>query len=199
MADTPFDPPGWPFDQGERASPPMPPPVPSLPPAGAPPPPVPGNPTSPAPPPPGSGYPPPPPAGHGSSTRRIWIVVLGVVLVLALAIGACTVWLIGQVRPPVDRSNEFLALIDNADYDGAAALVDPTCSNGLTSIDLRDAFGGANLDYDLRSSSVSSINRNDPTAEVSGSIRVGSATQQTIVVFLVERSDEWLVCGFSLR
>lgn len=198
MSDNPFESPGWPYrdaDQPAATSGEM--PSAHLPPAEHPPPPV---PSAAVPPPPQRGAvpPPPPPRVAPVSSRRIWLVLGCVVVALAVAVGACTVWLISAVRPPVDRSNAFLAAIDEGDYAAAAAMIDPDCGNGLSSADLQSFFGGADLEYDLNSSSVSSINGSDTTAQVSGALRVGASSER-ITIALVKRGEVWFVCGFSVR
>ena len=110
---------------------------------------------------------------------------------LVLGVGACTIWFVGTVKAPVDKSNEFLAAIDNGDYAQAIALSDPLCSQGMSEADLANAFQGADITYDLTSSSIT-----NSSATVSGSFAVVGENVSTIEVYL-RNNDGWSVCGFN--
>jgi len=111
--------------------------------------------------------------------------------VLVLGIGACTFWFIGTVTAPVDTSNDFLAAIDNGDYDAAIALSDPLCSQGMSATDLAQAFQGADISYNLNNSSISNSN-----ATVSGSFSMVGENVSTIEIYL-RNNGGWGVCGFN--
>ena len=128
--------------------------------------------------------------------KPLIITLVAIVAVLALGIGACTVWFVSTVTAPVDEANEFLADIDAGDYQAAAQHLDPACSAGLDANELMRIFGGANIDYDLTSSSV----QGSSDAQVSGSFSFedGSSGFDQIELFLGKPGDDWRVCGFGL-
>jgi hypothetical protein len=145
----------------------------------------------------GPGQPPPPP-GWGpqvapvkKSRRSLWITLAVIFGVLVLAIGSCTVWFVSTVKAPVDKSNEFLAAIDNGDYAQAIALSDPGCSQGMTEADLAAAFQGADITYNLNNSSVTNSN-----ATISGSFSMVGQNVTTIQL-LLRKNDGWKICGFN--
>ncbi len=216
MADTPSPPPGWPTGPPAPGAYPPPAPTPAPPNTYEPLPPRPPNTYEPAPPssyppppptpPPPSSYPPPappiaypppppgwvPPPPGKKSYRNIWITVAVIIGALALGIGSCTVWFIGTVKAPVDQANRFLAAIDAGDYDAAVALTDPGCNLGMTAADLDDLFAGADITYDLKSSSI--VNRE---ATVSGSFSAADRSFTRIELSL-RNQDGWSVCGFRV-
>jgi len=110
---------------------------------------------------------------------------------LMLAIGSCTVWFVGTVKAPVDKSNEFLAAIDSSDYAKAIALSDPECNQGMSEADLAASFRGADISYNLNNSSVTNSN-----ATISGSFSmVGSDV--TTIQLLLRNNGGWKICGFN--
>jgi len=220
MAETPPQPPGWPYNQDPNADPPVPnsPPAYEAPQYQSPPPPTPPTPPQyqspyePAvpsvPPAPhvqpgfaqqygGPGQPPPPPGWSApvgppkKSRRTLWITLAVVFGVLALAVGSCTVWFISTVTAPVDTANEFLASIDRGNYADAIALSDPDCSQGMSQADLVATFRGADIEYNLNNSSITNSN-----ATVSGSFSVAGENLSTVEIYL-RNNDGWRVCGFN--
>jgi len=117
--------------------------------------------------------------------------VLSILAVLVLGIGACTVWFVGTVKAPVDESNRFLAEIDAGDYTAAVARTDPACNQGMTAGQLEALFGGADITYDLKSSSIT-----NNSAAVSGSFSATNLSLRNIEIYL-RNSDGWRVCGFN--
>jgi len=113
--------------------------------------------------------------------------------ILALAIGACSVWLFSALTAPVDASNEFLAAVDRRDYAVAVAMTEPSCNRGLDVSDLNDFFGGQDIRYDLNSSNI--VNS---SANVTGSLGIGSGSDiPGFNLSLRKVGDDWRVCGFG--
>lgn len=207
----PYEPPGGqPADQGWNNPPPDFPP-----PTGSPTPPQQGGqyPTPPGQAPGGGGqYPMPPgqPAGGGygqmphqvpvsepPKKRRRWLwIVLGVLGFFILLIGGCTVFLVNAVSAPIDATNEYVARLDDGDYQGA---YDSLCSSARSSISaedwialVREGQPGEITGYNFSSASVNSSG-GVSTAEVSGTIEFGSDVR-TITYNLLEEDGEWRIC-----
>jgi hypothetical protein len=145
----------------------------------------------------GPGQPPPPP-GWGppaapvkKSRRSLWITLAVIFGGLVLAIGSCTLFFVSAVKAPVDASNRFLAAIDDGDYAKAISLSDPGCSLGMSEADLAATFQGADITYNLNSSSVT-----NSSATVSGSFSVVGQNVSSISLQL-RNIDGWQVCGFN--
>ena len=125
------------------------------------------------------------------SRRSLWVTLAVIFGVLVLAIGSCTVWFVSTVKAPVDKSNEFLAAIDNGDYAEAIALSDPGCSQEMSEADLAAGFRGADITYNLNNSSIT-----NSRATVSGSFSMVGESVSAIEVYL--RNDGgWKVCGLN--
>jgi len=122
--------------------------------------------------------------------------LLGILAVLAVAIGGCTVWFISAVTAPVDEANLFLAEVDDLDYSSALAMMTTACDGSvLTADDLEAVLGGAPISYNLRSSSITNSD-----ATVSGSFSSENpANRATRIEVFLRNRDGWKVCGFRVR
>lgn len=127
------------------------------------------------------------------SRRSLWITLAVIFGALVLLIGSCTVWFIGTVKAPVDKSNEFLAAIDSGDYAEAIALSDPGCSQAMSKADLAASFRGADITYNLNNSSVTNSD-----ATVSGSFSMEGENVSTIQL-LLRNNGGWKICGFNVE
>lgn len=139
-----------------------------------------------------------PPVTYGApeSKKRSWItwllVIGGIVALLIVGIAACVFLLVGSLTAPVDASNEFLADLNAEKFAEAMTRTDPGCS-GLSADGLAGSFGGANLSYNLSSSSI--INSN---ATVTGTISFDGSPNDVVTLSLREVGDEWLVCNIAV-
>lgn len=124
-----------------------------------------------------------------SSPRKIVLIVLAI---LALLVGACSVWLFSITKPAVDEANRFLAAVDRGEYQAAA---DMTTCGGMNANRLEEIFAFQDIDYDLKSVEVS----NGTNATVSGSINVPTESHRRITLSLFKVGDNWSVCRFSLN
>ncbi len=130
--------------------------------------------------------------------RKIWPWILGIFMVMILGIGGCSYALFRAVSGQVDAANEFLAAVDNGDFDAAASLTSDSseCFGSTAKADLVDFFSGNDIeDYNLNSSNVSSVNGRT-TGEVSGTITSGDVFP--IVFSMVKDGGDWLVCGLDV-
>ena len=118
----------------------------------------------------------------------LWIF-LGIAAVLALAVGACSVWFVSTVKAPVDEANRFLAAIDDRNYGAAAAMADPVCSQGMTAADIEALFQGRDITYDLKNSQIT-----NSSAVVTGRFSM-SGTPLDFVEVSLRNNDGWRVCG----
>lgn len=130
--------------------------------------------------------------------RKLWPWILGVFMVILLGIGGCSFALYRAVSGQVDVANDFLAAVDNGDFDTAASLTSDSssCFGSTARADVEDFFSGSDIeDYNLNTSNVSSVNGRT-TGEVSGTITAGDVFP--IVFSMVKESDDWLICGLDI-
>lgn len=147
------------------------------------------------------------PPGHPSSMppaaekkRSLWKWIIGLLLLLVVGVGGCTAglayWGFSALGAPVDASNEFLALLDEAQAGAAYDSLAPQCKLGERS-DFVTAFSGLDIgDYDLNTSSIHTSN-GLTTATASGTATVAGVSETT-KIDLVKVADEWKVCSFQL-
>ncbi len=124
------------------------------------------------------------------------MLILGLVIGLPLiGIGACTFFLIGAVKGPINESNAMLALLDEGKYQEAYDSFDPACTSSFTAEDLSSTWTGVEVDgYNLNSVNV--VNSN---AEVDGTVSLNGGSPEPVHFELNKRDGDWKVCGFTLR
>ena len=123
---------------------------------------------------------------------KLWLWLLLGLGAFVLLIGGCVAVLFNAVKGPIDKSNEFLALVDEGDYQGAFALTDPSCVTGGPET-IQSFFGGVDItDYSLTSTSVE-----NNTGSASGTITYNGSDTRTIE-FSLTNTDGWRICGFEV-
>ncbi len=181
------------------------------------PPPYQGGPTPPA-----SGYPPPqyggspppapaygqpgpypsgPPPQYGApaapARRRrmggcLWIALAVVVLAL-LGIGGCSYWVYTLARGPIDGVNDWVALVDDGNYQGAydelCGPLKATTDPAFVTAELERQFGAGITDF-----SFSSVSSTNGVTTVDGTIEVAGVNRPVEFV-MREESGTWRVCS----
>jgi hypothetical protein len=74
----------------------------------------------------GTGVPPQAPPQKKNRGCLFWGVI--VLVISFLLIGGCTAFVVFSGQSASDAANEFLAEVDDGDFDGAASLTNPTCN-----------------------------------------------------------------------
>jgi hypothetical protein len=124
------------------------------------------------------------------------LLILGLVIGLPLiGIGACTFFLVGAVKGPINESNAMLALLDEGKYQEAYDSFDPACTENFEVEDILAIWEGVEIDgYDLKNVSV--VNSK---ADVSGTVSVNGGLSNPISFELNKRGGDWKVCGFTVE
>ena len=111
-----------------------------------------------------------------------------------MLIGGCVALVLNFARPPIDAANEWIDLVDNAQYSQAH---DALCS-GLKAVqteaetvaELQAEFDAGISDY-----VVDSFNSENGNTTVGGTISV--AGRPVLASFdMIEEGGEWKVCGY---
>lgn len=137
-----------------------------------------------------AGYPP----AEQPKQRRIWPwFLLGIPLLFALGIGACSLLLFNAVRGPVDATNAYVANLDNGDY-GAA--YDSLCDadRAATPRDVWTAEAAAEITGDITGYRFSTVDVVNDEATVTGTIEI-DGTSLDAQFSLVDEDGDWRVCG----
>jgi len=176
---------------------------PGLPPPGQPPPPQ----TGPAPygqPFPGQQPPPAGAVGYGlgpggapgapTEKRKIWPWIVGALVVLILLIGGCAAFVYRAATGPVDKANEFLSHVADADFDEAFALTDPSCFTD-EELDQLEAFF---TDFELESYDLTGTERFTGGGAGTGTVTLAEVGERDIRVDLTN-DDGWRVCGIDIN
>jgi hypothetical protein len=126
--------------------------------------------------------------------RKIWPwVVLVAVLLPLLLIGGCVAWFYSSVKGPIDTSNEFLARVDDGNFDQAFELIDRDCFADGSLPEIETFFTEQDLtSYDL---SGTSIEGNSGTA--TGTITLDNASSRDVQFDLI-KDDGWKICGIDI-
>ncbi len=158
-------------------------------------------------------YRPPPPRFAGGQTqsgnRSLWIAI-AVIGALVVALGGCGYLLFAAVdQPPIDRVNELMADVVDADFAGAARNVSTSddCFGTDAEAGLEALFVPNPVDgYDFTFVSVEDGADQQATAVVEGSIdfRTGGESlpeggSRPARMILVESVDDWRVCGIFVE
>lgn len=122
----------------------------------------------------------------------MWLWLLLGFGAIILLVGGCVAVLVSAVKGPIDKSNEFLALVDQGDYQGAFDITDPSCVSGGPET-IEAFFAGVDItDYSLTSTSVE-----NSTGAASGTITYNGNDTRSIDLRLTN-TDGWRICGFEV-
>lgn len=111
--------------------------------------------------------------------------------------GGCTALLYRAVSGPIDTSNEFLGLVQDRDYNGAAQMLDSSCfDDGGTAGALQSIFDDGIDSYRLSGTSTNSTN-GTTTGGANGTITLAGDDERTID-FRLTKPDDWKICGFNI-
>lgn len=143
------------------------------------------------------------PAGYGAGPgqfpqppakkkRRIWPwLLLGIPLLFAVGIGACSWLVFGAVRGPIDATNNYVANLDNGDfgaaYDSLCAADRANYARDSWTAGVQESIGGDITGYSFTQVEISG------DALVTGTIEIDGVSQ-TSVFRLVDEGDEWRIC-----
>ena len=142
--------------------------------------------------PPGWGVPPPPGLGDGPRRRRRWPWVLGIMLgsIVVLSIGGGVLF-VTKVKPPIDATNEFLAAIENGNFDTAFDSLCEADQDEFSPDSLESLFGLGFLDdYNVNPFDVDITG---DRAKVSFDAR-GTGDNDYFEITLRKEDGDWRVC-----
>ncbi len=141
-----------------------------------------------------AGYPGVPAAAPRRRRRWPW-VVLGVVVLLGLLIGGCSVLLLRAVSPSIDAANEWMALVDEQRWDEAyGELCSSTQeSQGADAVVpvLRQDFGDGITDYRL-----SQYQNNNGNVSIGGQVEI-DGRDRSITLAMSDADGTWRVCRYT--
>lgn len=143
------------------------------------------------------------PGPHGGfdepkKKRSVLKWVLGISLVLLLGIGGCSYAVFRAVSGPIDVGNEFLAAVQERDFERAWDLSDASCFEGGGEAQLAQIFGNDTItSYNLSQTNVNSSN-GVTTGSTSGTVTLAGDDVRSIEIVARKSGDEWLVCGFDI-
>jgi hypothetical protein len=117
--------------------------------------------------------------------------------VLVTGVGACSFVVYRLARGPVDGANQWLAYLDEGDYQAA---YDSVCDSNLqqlrprqTMLELENDFGAGIDEYYL-----SSVYNENGLVTVTGTVTVGGREQP--ISFRMENDDDgWKVCEYGFN
>jgi hypothetical protein len=173
-----------------------PPPPGAGPPGGSPPP-------RPGPVPYGQPAPPAGPLGYGAGTgaapaapkkkRKVWPWILGVLVVLLLLMGGCVALVYRAATGPIDKANDFLSHIDDADFPAAFELTDPECF----SADEYDQLESFFTEFELTGYDLTGTERFTGGGAATGTVTLEGAGERDVQIDLTN-DDGWRVCGIDV-
>lgn len=121
------------------------------------------------------------------------LLIIGIVVVLPLAgIGACSFWLFGQLKGPVDETNAFMALVQVGQYDTALASSDQSCG-AFVEVFIDEAKSNNVLAYNFFISELNTVN-GVTTGSTDGSVTFVNEGAVNVRVELTKSGDDWQVC-----
>jgi hypothetical protein len=149
------------------------------------------------PPPPGAvGYGPGPSPAPVAPTRKrkIWPWIVGVLVVLLLLVGGCAALVYRAATGPVDKANEFLGHVADADFDEAFELTDSSCFADGELAQIEAFF----TDFALESYDLTGTERFTGGGAATGTVVLAGAGERDVRVDLTN-DDGWRVCGIDVN
>ena len=126
---------------------------------------------------------------------RVWPWVLGLIVAVLTLITGCVGVVVALVRAPIGAANEFVALVDDGEYELAYNSLCFTTRAELSQEEFTEHFSAAENITGYTLSSASWVLGELTT--VSGTVEINEVPR-SISISLARENDQWRVCDYDL-